>query len=276
MKCYEAFESRDGGGDEITLSFIVDEVNDDTQALGHVFGVAPLRFRGLYRQSSKVKQKPLGHQTWKFDFPYTPVDPNEQGDEGGGEQSTDPFGIIDFDTTGGTQHITQCLEQADYGGEAAAPNIRLSRVIGLTKYGVEGVDIIVPQMEFTATKTYRKDAIDSNFILSLMNLTGKVNSAPFQLRQLTFLAGELLFVGCTGSSSGRKDWQMVYRFRASQNKKNIKIAENITVASKLGHEYLWVMYKVDEKDDRFTQVADVAFVSKVYDTEDFGPVLGVL
>lgn len=276
MKCYEAFGSRESSSaDETVLTFIVDEINDDTQALGYLFTRASPKYGNLYRDSAAIKRTQLGYQTWKFDVPYKAAQPNESED-GSENDPTTPFGIIDFDTTGGIQHITQCIEQADYGGDAAAPNIRLSRVIGLTKDGVEGVDIIVPQMEFTATKTYEPDEIDSDFILSLMNLTGKVNSAPFQLRRLTFLAGELLFLGCTGSSSGRKDWQLVYKFRASQNKRNIKISENITVASKLGHDYLWVMYKIDEKDDRFTQVPDVAFVSKVYETDDYGPVLGVL
>lgn len=274
MKCYETFGSRQGDSSQLTLTFIVDEVNDDQQALGHLFAVAPAKYRGLTRTGSKIKQEQLGYQTWRFEVPYTPVDPAEEENNGG--DPTTPFGIIDFDTTGATQHITQCIEQADYGAEAAAPNIRLSRVIGLTKDGVEGVDIVIPQMRFTATKTYEPANITSQFILDLMNLTGKTNSQPFTMRTLLFAAGELLFLGATGQSKGRKDWEITYQFSAIPNRRNIVISPQILVTSKRGHDYLWVMYNIDEKDDKFVQTPSVAFVSKVYEEADFGPVLGVL
>lgn len=272
--CYEIFGSRSGTRKETELQFVVLGANDDIEAEGALWGKAPVNYRGLRRDMDGVKREQLGSESWKFTIPYKPVDPAEEEESGG--DPNNPFGIIDFDTTGATTHITQCIEQVDYGAEAAAPNIRLSRVVGLTKDGVEGVDIVVPQMEITATKEYDPDEITSAHILALMKLTGKVNSAPFILRGMTFLTGELLYLGCTGTSKGRSNWELVHRFSASQNRQNIVISPAITVASKRGHDYLWVMYKADEKDNLFVHTPDVAFVSKVYEEDDFGPVLGLL
>lgn len=274
--CYELFGSRSGGSTETELRFIVLGANDDVQAEGVLWGEAPLTYRSLVRDVAGLKREQVGVDSWEFRIPYKPAEASDDGDGGGGGGDPDsPHGIIDFDTTGGTTHITQCIQQVDYGPEAA-PDIRLARAIGVHKDGVEGVDIVVPQMELTAKVTYEPDEITSAYIYELMKLTGKVNAAPFPLRGMTFLIGELLFLGATGTSAGRPDWEITYRFSASPNRQNLVISPTITVASKRGHDYLWVMYKVDEKNDRFCHVPDVAFVSKVYEETDFGPVLGVL
>ena len=271
--CIESFGSRSRvSAKEIEFRYDVLRVNDATQAFALLFTIAPTTYKGLVRDNDNIKYDQEGYENWKFRVPYIPPEPAEEEDGGDG---SNPFGIIDFDTTGASHHITQCLSQTAFpNGEGG--DIVLSRVVGLTKEGVDGVDVSVPQMTITATKVYEPEEITSQNIYELMKLTAKINAAPFVLRGMTFLIGELLFLGVTGTSKGRTDWEMTYHFSASPNRQNIVINQTITVASKRGHDYLWVMYKVDEKNDRFVHTPDIAFVSKVYEEDDFGPVLGVL
>ena len=48
----------------------------------------------------------------------------------------------------------------------------------------------------------------------------------------------------------------------------------LNVPAKKGHEYLWVLYRRDEKDNRFVQTPEAAFVSKVYEEEPLNGVFG--
>lgn len=287
-RAVESFDSRETRGSpprEIVFRFSVLSCRDELEADGLVqqalAEVTPADFRDLEIDSESISLKKTGYDSFSWEgtwiLPAVPEFPGGTSDPG---QASGP--ITEFDTTGGTQHVTQCISQVDYGPEAA-PAIRLARVVGLTRDGVDGVDVVIPKLELSITRTYPFATITSLYIKNLARMTGKVNIAPFQIDGNPFDAGELLFLGATGRQITKDNeikWEIAFRFSASENRANIVVyehedeAKKITVGAKKGHDYLWVLYKKDEADNRFVEVPDVAFVSKLYEDANFASTLG--
>jgi hypothetical protein len=89
----------------------------------------------------------------------------------------------------------------------------------------------------------------------------------------------LLFLGSTGSARERIDWEITYRFEASQNVSELTIpGTGIQVSDKRGHDYMWVRFKKEEAVEggkpHLVQVPEFAYVSRVYREADFKSVLG--
>ena len=174
--------------------------------------------------------------------------------------------IFDFDTTGGTQHITQSLKTLNKY-PATAPYFQ--GAIGVTHDNVEGVDITVPIYQFAETHIFPADAVTMEYRGKLFYLTGKVNKAPFKGCK----AGECLFLGASGSlqvSGAIRQWEIAFKFAASPNAENLTVGP-ITGINKKGWEYLWVRYEDDEDDKAKVLVKrpTAAYVEKVYEEGDF-------
>jgi len=120
----------------------------------------------------------------------------------------------------------------------------------------------------SAARTVRQHSIPDADVnkAAYFALTGKVNNASWK----GFAAGEVLFLGVSGSKRGEDDWEITFRFAASPNRTNIQIG-NITVASKKGWEYLWVRYADVEDGGSNTLVKQpvAVYVEKVYEEGDF-------
>ena len=176
-----------------------------------------------------------------------------------------------FDTGGGTQHITQSL--ATMGIYAAPGRIApdFHGAIGVTKDSIEGVDITVPIHNFTETHYLPKVYVTGAYKINLFRLTGKVNNVTFR----GLAAGEVLFLGASGSIRSEDDWEITFRFCGSPNRRNVQIG-NITGIVKMGWDYMWVWY--EDTEDAFAHVlvkAPVAvYVERVYEFGDFS-VLGI-
>jgi hypothetical protein len=178
-----------------------------------------------------------------------------------------------FDTTGGSQHKTQAEDETAYG--AGAPNQR--RAIGVDGDSVAGVDIVAPALQWTEEYEVPDGYVTSAYIKEVARLTGTVNNAAFR----TFAAGEVLFVGCTGSQEwddqrGHGPWKLSYKFIASPNAGTGQTLPAITVGSitgieKKGHEYMWVRYEAesDTASKTLLKVPKYVYVNKVYREASF-------
>ena len=206
----------------------------------------------------------LGEGVWEFTASY---DNRDSGSDSGSE-------AIEFDTSGGTAHITQAKEALfDYWNPAltdAPPNFR--GAIGVTESSVEGCDITVPVFTFTKRKIMRGSQVTNAYVNQIFRLTGKTNAAPFMGM---FARYEVLFLGAQGSRQSREDWQISFKFAASPNVTGLSVGA-ITGIAKGGWEYLWVRHRTDTDSDAkiVTQVPLSVHVVRVYDEGDFG-VLGL-
>lgn len=103
----------------------------------------------------------------------------------------------------------------------------------------------------------------------LFYLTGRVNHAPFK----GFAAGEVLFLGASGSQRGQEDWEVTFSFAASPNVTGLAVGQ-ITGIAKKGWEYLWVRYEDAVDAHTLVKQPAAAYVEQVYPYGDFA-LLGI-
>lgn len=266
---YELAKSRKNSvsadSSDMTLSFVAMGSTDNVLIRAAVMAVSPRRYLGLRRQ--KVECDPQGAGYWLCDAVYgfqlatadddsDPPDPELIGPEWA------------FDTTGGTQHLTQSkltVSKTRRGG-GLAPDYK--RAIGVSKDAVEGVDVFAPKLEFSCT--VQKAFTSSSFLRSMASAVGKTNNA----RWYGFDAGSVLFLGITGSSKPGSRFSITYKFAAGENRTQIELADGLTVPSKKAWEYIWCSYADDVNADRRIQLPVAAYVEKVYDETNFNALFG--
>lgn len=172
-----------------------------------------------------------------------------------------------FDFTGATQRIVRSLSTEWYGlPGATAPEAGTLGAINASRDGVEGVDITIPSYVWQETFSFLPLAVTGAYKQKLFRLTGKVNQASFR----DFLPGEVLFLGATGSKRGTSNWEITFRFSASENKTGITIGD-ITGIDKEGWQYLETKFKkyVDETAHVMREVPIEVLVHTVYEDGDF-------
>lgn len=269
---FEAQESPIYSDDgSLVRHFFVEECQDASQAEALAFGAAITIYEGRIRES-QGNARSIGYQTFQVEIKYKPPPPDPNDPSQQPPNNDPPTGILEFDASGTTQHITTAVvNQWHY--PSGAPNMK--GAIGVGKDAVEGTDIIIPALQFTITKHFAIAQITGTYVKNLARLTGKTNQVDYNLSGEDFEAGELLFMGASGSCRGRLDWEISYRFSASENIANYTIpGTTIKVTEKRGHDYLWIRFKGEESSNNLVQVPEFAYVARVYKEADFKQVLG--
>jgi len=201
--------------------------------------VTTWRLRAKYRKSS-----------WNWFSHLTPPDPR-----------------FSFDTSGGTQHITQSRETVNSYGPKKSDE--LGGAIGFDGKTVQGCDIVVPVYNWAETHYFEDADITSAYKQIIAGLTGKTNNASFK----GFDEGEVLFLGATGSRQGDDDddlWEITFRFAASPNETDLEVGDIAGIA-KWGWEYLWVQYgdTEDAVANLLVKSPVAVYIERVYDAGDF-------
>jgi len=177
------------------------------------------------------------------------------------ENDEPTFVELSFSTQGKTEHITQSLNTTRYAGTADDHGGQ----IGVTKDGVEGVDVTVTGLTWTETHIFPNADCDNAYLLLLKSITGKVNDDDFRGHS----AGEVLFLGASGSRKNALQWQIEFAFVAIPNASSLTVG-SITGIEKKGHEYMWITWDKEEIDGEFVKsVPRAVYVEQVYPTADF-------
>ena len=270
----ELVNSRESNGNKRTLRYILMGTADGATARALAISSSATTYDGQARQTdqigvdSVVVDSVSGTGAWLCTIPYGPRIVPEAGSQS-----------YSFDTSGGTQHITQSRETtATPPGGGTAPNFK--GAIEVSKSGVAGVDVPAPRYEFTVTRRIAIGSWTAAYEASLYALTGKSNAASFSVTMRggtrTFAAGEVCFLGASGSESSGNEWiDVTYKFTASPNLTNIDIGGVITVTSKLGQEHLWVNYAEKKVGDYIVYNPVAAYVARIIPSGNFS-VLGVV
>jgi hypothetical protein len=239
-------------------------VNQQISTVGYGWQYPGVSDAQLWAESYSIAF--LGDNAWQVTINY---------EKTGAEPSTpDPMKRArSFDTTGGTQHITQAKGERGYATLGQSPPAQMS-AIGVDANGVNGVDIVVPQLQWQESYDVPNAYINATYVRGLAGLTGTTNNAAFR----GFEAGEVLFLGCSGSQEwddqkGSGPWSLSYRFVASKNVVGEQIGP-ITGVEKKGHEYLWVRYEDSVSGSNLLKTPKAVYVNKVYKDADFS-LLGI-
>ena len=256
-------DTGEGDGSNIELHYLIHGTDSDIEARAALADTAPEIYAGLYRKSCKVEplDNPVQTLAWDGTATYGEKDRN---DYEVGESS------YSFDTGGGTQHITQSIK-TEHSYAVSGDAIDFDKAIGVSRDGVAGVDVSVPVFNFTETHYFSPSTVTEAFKQKIFKATGKVNSDAFR----GFAAGEVLFLGASGSRQGEgadDKWEITFRFAASENQNNITVGD-ITGIEKNGWDHLWVYYVEDEKEagtkKYIVKTPTYAYVEKIYRTTAF-------
>lgn len=250
--CSESFASRSFTlGKQAVRELVWDIIDaaDDSEAETALYATVPSTYSGLELDS--VNADPVAGKIWKGYARYIrPVGTSE----------------YTFDTGGGSTKITQSIATiASYAPTGlTAPDFQ--GAIGVTEDKVEGADIVSPQYQFTETHVFADAAVTSSYKIALARLTGRVNDDTFR----GFAAGEVLFLGATGSKRGDENWSITFRFSVSPNATGLTVG-TITGIDKKGWEYLWMRYADFEHAaaNAIVKRPIAAYVEQVYVTDDF-------
>jgi hypothetical protein len=266
----EKAESRSAAqGDQNTIEvcYNVTGAADEAEALAALMA-SPTTWNGLVRKNWRVEPVGDGSSYWNGTVTYG-------GASGGGGSKQAGTQTLSFDTTGGTQHITQAKEHISttYLEGDTPPDFK--GAIGVTDDSVEGCDITVPQFAFSVTRYVEAVNMDSTYVTNLFALTCKTNDAAWSATvnglTLTFAEGEVLFLGASGSPRGDDSWEITLRFAASPNATGLQVGDFTTIAKK-GWEYMWVQYKdaADSSAKCIIKKPKRVIVDRVYDSGNFG------
>jgi hypothetical protein len=251
-------ESTTGRNATVDLKYIVTGTASDVEAKDALASTAPAYYDNLVRQSRHIEPvgDPTVSLTWEGTVRYGVSEPPPET----GESS------FSFDTGGGTQHITQSIstEHSYAAAGQTAPDFK--GAIGVTRDNVEGVDIALPVYNFSETHYFDDADVTDTYKALLFHKTGMYNNDAFK----GFSPGEVLFLGASGSKRGAGDWEITFRFAASQNRSDIMVGD-IGPISKKGWEYMWVRYE-DAEDTAAKALIKkpvAVYIEKVYYGTDF-------
>lgn len=258
-KSYKVF----GTADDVELHAAI---NAEISANGQYWQYPGVPNMKLYAESYSVSF--LGDNAWQVTIQY---------EKAGAEDAAQPEPLKrarSFDTTGGTQHITQACSVGsggtlDFEKRFPSSATNMSGAIGVDSNGVNGVDIVVPQLQWQESYDVPNAYVTSGWIRGVAGITGTTNNSTFR----GFEAGEVLFIGCSGSQEwddqkGRGPWSLSFRFVASKNVTGQTIG-SISGIEKKGHEYLWVRYEDAVSGSSLLKQPKAVYVSKVYKDSDF-------
>lgn len=211
----------------------------------------------LYRQDLQCDRTHYNH--WTVRVPYGPAK-NETGEW-----------TWDFDTTGGTVHLTQAKEEIARYPTATAPN-QLG-AIAVDGDEVKGIEIVIPAMKINVQYKHPLGVLTLARAKYLNSITGMVNSDSF----LTFAPGEALFLGARGSDGTTAEATINYSYAMAANATGLTIGGIAGVAKK-GWEVAWIRYEdtitVADGKDQPTRVPKFVYVDRVYETISFASAFG--
>lgn len=248
----------------------------------------PSLIDGLILQSYNLSDEGAG--VWMLDAEYAANDepqgesPTEEGQpdngNGGNQQPDDTQQLgpgLSMDISAENVHITQALETTSYfrAPLLAAPNVK--NIIGLSKSGIEGCDVVAPKTDMTITRTYQNLTLADVRVWE--ELVGHTNAAKFYGREI----GEALYLGASINPTNEQGggFTVQHKFGIAKNLvwnandpemvKRLKVGDIEITGGKKGWEYIWVMYEEQPNavDGLTIEVPRYAFVARVYPSGNF-------
>jgi len=245
---------------------------DDYQAVQEFANAnVPATYANLTIDSVKIRRK--GPDVWDCEAQYRAQSQTQ------GQQPTYPFKVrTTLSITGEQAHITQSYATVGaYSADGGDPP-DFGGAIGVTRDRVEGVDIVVPKIEYSEEFTWQYAQVNAAYLTILQNLAGKVNAGTFRGRA----PGEVLFTGAevtqTTGSPSETELTIAYRFAISPNIQSLQVG-GMTISAKRGWDYLWVRYEQEVRSrggggKKLVLQPRYAYVEQVYLYADFG-LLGI-
>jgi len=269
----EKVESREWSNTQITLVYVLTGTSSDLTAQAVLLSSTAESYGDFIRQTpidmtAVFVDTATDDGIWECTVRYVKKE-NATASEIGSQ-------TVAYDTTGGTQHVTQSLQTVGKYPSGTAPDYQ--GAVGVNRQGgslsVEGVDVGVATFHFTVTRVFAAGEQPSMGVIH--SLTYKTNGAEFTVvdtqrgDSITLAAGECLFLGAGAAGGIRSDGgvEIAFHFDALPNKTGLSVG-GIGGIDKKGFEYLWAAYEEKESGTRLVKQPFAAYVEKVYEEGDF-------
>lgn len=265
----ELFEGRSqdiSGKLSAVIPYAIIGATDEDDAKATALASIPTTHNGIPRSGISGLEC-INASTWKVTARY------QQPDSSGGSDTAVLENTFTFETGGGTQNVKQSRGYLSrrYSDDDPSGGTLVESAINFDGENVNGVDIVIPQYQWS--ETYWWATASDAFKAIIANNTGCYNNATFR----GFAAGEVLFLGASGTKQGNGWWQITYKFAYSKNQASLSIGTSgITVAAKKGWDYLWIRYEdaIDAAMSNRIKKPVAAYIEEVYQPADFS-VLGI-
>lgn len=266
-------------GDSATYKYHIFNTTDAATAHTALITNAPATVTAAVSGKTLVptRYRITGQQAdyWQGEVDYAEAsrkrpEPKETGDE-----------RVSFTISGASKHVDKSLDTvltATHDRTKVAPDFK--QAIGVTKDGVSGTDIIIPEFGFQVTQYIPLATITNSWINQLADIVGTVADTTFR----GFDVGRVLMTSVSGSERSETDAEVTFNFGVAKNEAiiipGLEYYDDVTdpmtpewteEIPKLGWEYLWVFYE-EEKDDvakRVRKIPKFAYVEQVYDYGDW-------
>lgn len=240
-----------------TYRFVIADESDAATVQAYAIAMTPSLITTssglIYRQDVRLNR--TAYNQWAVEVPYD------------GRKNETGEWTWDFDTTGGTIHISTAKEEIARYPVGTAPNQLAA--IAVDGDEVRGIDIVIPAMKINVTFNHPLAVVTLAKAKFLSDITGMVNSDSF----LTFAPGEVLFLGARGSDGSTADAVVNYQFAMAKNVTGQTIG-SITGVAKKAWEVAWIRYEDTITSSLPTRVAKFVYVDRVYDTVAMAPAFG--
>lgn len=258
------------GNDSASLPYILQGVTDEAAAVLETAYRVPAAYSGLTFDSVDITGR-VGLDAWK-------VNVNYKEPQGIGDAEIDKF---EFSITGQVVNMRQSLQTIAWKNHTTSeddvenyPPPSFRGGINVTGQGIDGVDVVTPQMGFTKSKRYPIDEVNYGFHKVLSEMVGRVNSDTF----FSYAAGEVLITGIHGLLVTAYEYEIFFDFQVSRNATNLQVGQpDFTkpteeqqyqgvryYASKEGWDYLWVYYGEYESDSQIVRIPMYSYIERVY------------
>ena len=247
-----------------TVYYIVQNAASESEAINAVRDdvsqemTIPGTTSTLPLQSISVSER-LTENDWKVEVNYASAE--KSGSSGGsGSGSSSNESTYNFDISAGTKKIIYPVShKKTYPADAEAPSAGIN--------DGEGTEIIMPVGHFSETHYMSNAKCTAAYRKKVTKMVGKINSSAFK----GYAAGEVLFMGASGSKTGNDKWQVTFNFSVNSAQSNLTIG-NITGVSKDAWDIIWAQYTEEENSDKTEIVKKVkaVHVEQVYESANFG------
>lgn len=282
---YESHGSRNlevaESGTGYELLFVVTGTEDAGEAADAVLLATSPTLFGMVRKSIKPREIATGF--WNVSLNYTPGNITEAlqaplGEPGGPETTTpEPAGGDPIDDNisvsfgGGQTHIllskaTVAKYKAGVAGSVPPDN---KRAIGLTREGVEGCDVVVPQITFTIPRKRR--VVTWDYFRVLCRMVGKTNNATFR----GYERRSLLYLPPSLSGNLRTGWEILHNIGYNEDlppgDPRLQVTDDLNLEEgRRGWDYTWFTFPERIVGNIKYAQPTAAYVEQVYDEANFG------
>lgn len=280
IQCWEMLDSMSGSvtneqeqGEvrEVRRRFLIGKCQGFNDAVAQIESFAPSYVSsdgaGIYWVRRQLDVNSVGNQYFDCTAVYQTLVPKTPQQGEGGSENPVP-GSVSFDTTGGTEHRTQALEQSKWPVDA--PDFK--RAINVSGDTVNGLDVVAPCMRYSETWILPTSIVmDCGFIGAIYSLTATVNAQQFRC----FEPGECLFMGARGQWQGDQPYATItFEFEARPNQEvDLSYELGNVLFTKEGWQHVWFLYATETDQDSLIQMPRAAYRDTVYKKESWAPLL---